>query len=145
MMMKSPIIHGGKKKQVVKALFAGHYDDLTLKFLNILISKNRESYLSDIVSAFIAQYRKIRHISRITVTTATQLDAKSLAALEQKLEESTITDTNIEIFTAVDPNLVGGFILEFDDKIYDASVKHKLELLKKEFGENLYISQIIAS
>ena len=145
LMIKSPVINGGKKKEIVKALFGGKYDELTLGFMNILINKNREAYLPEIANSFIEQYQKIKHISKVKITSATAINDKNLEDIKQKLLSSGVTDSNLEVSTAVDPNLIGGFILEFDDKIYDASVKHKLELLKKEFGENLYISQIIAS
>ena len=43
------------------------------------------------------------------------------------------TDQSVEISTEVDPALIGGFVIEFQDKIYDASIAHNLEELKKEF------------
>jgi len=38
----------------------------------------------------------------------------------------------------LNPDLIGGFVIEFDDKLYDASVAHKLELLRKEFSVNQF-------
>lgn len=145
LMMKSPIISGSKKLNILNALFKGKFDDLTLSFLKILINKGREAYLPDIAIEFLSQYKKIKHISTVTVTTANELSEKAKKALLAKLKESSVTDDNIEMITKVDPSLIGGFILEFDDKVYDTSVSHKLEQLKKDFGENLYVSQIVAS
>ena len=137
LLMKSPVVKNSKKQQIVKKIFEGKYDELTMSFLKILISKNRESYLPDIAREFIEQYRKIKHISKVKITTASALSEKAITALRKKLVASEVTDDNVELTTATDPNLVGGFILEFDDKIYDASIKHKLEQLKKEFSKNL--------
>ena len=145
LLMKSPIINGGKKKDIVKEAFGGKYDELTVGFMNILINKNRESYLPEIVNSFIDQYQKIQKISKVKITTAGPLSAENLEAIKSKLLASGVTDSNLDVTTEEDPELVGGFIMEFDDKIYDASLKHKLESLKKEFEENLYISQIIAN
>ena len=145
LLMKSPIVNNSKKKEIVKELFEGKYDELTMAFLNILISKNREVYLPEIADEFISQYRRIKHISKVKLTTASKLSDKAFEAIKKRLIESSVTDENVEITTKVDPDLVGGFILEFDDKIYNASIRHKLDQLKKEFAENLYISQIIAS
>jgi len=39
----------------------------------------------------------------------------------------------------VNPELIGGFILEFDNQVYDASVSKRLDEMKKQFSENLYI------
>ena len=68
----------------------------------------------------------------------------AVASIKSKLEESSNTYKNIEIETEVQPDLIGGFVIEFDDKLYDTSVKHKLALLRKEFQDNLYKSMIVA-
>jgi F-type H+-transporting ATPase subunit delta len=54
---------------------------------------------------------------------------------------SGITFDNLELQASVDPNLIGGFVLEFDNKRYDASVANKLEELKNQFSKNLYIKE----
>lgn len=75
------------------------------------------------------------------MTTATAMNDDVLNDLRAKLLASGVTTENIEIETAVDPELIGGFLLEFDNKRYDASVAHKLEELKAQFNKNLYIKE----
>lgn len=144
LLLKSPVIKADKKQQVFKALFEGKTDELTMAFLNILLRKNREAGLVEIADEFIQQYRRIKHISTVKLTTASNLSESTIESIRQKLLASTATDEKIELTTLVDPNLLGGFVIEFEDRLYDASVAHKLALLKKEFKDNLYISQIIA-
>ena len=126
-------------------LFDGKFDELTLAFLDILLKKGREAILPEIAKDFLVQYKAIKHISTVTLTTAAALGKDAVEAIRQKLVASNVTDDNVEIVTKVDENLIGGFVLEFDDKLYDASVKHKLDILSKDFKDNLYISQIMAS
>ena len=145
LLLKSPIIKSDKKGQVLKSLFDGKYDELTMAFLNILLKKGRESFLPEIAREFLLQYKAIKHISTVKLKTAKALGKDVVEAIRKKLLDSNVTDTHVEIETEVDPNLIGGFILEFDDKLYDASVKHKLDLLSKDFKDNLYISQIMAN
>ncbi len=133
MMIKSPIVQASKKMSVVKALFDGKYDKLTMSFLRILIQKGREPYLPEIADEFIAQYKSIKHITSVKVTTATPMSATAITALQRQLEASPQTDTSVEIETAVDAELIGGFVLEFDGNIYDSSIAHKLDALKREF------------
>ena len=133
LMLKSPIVNAGKKLSIVAALFGSKYDELTLAFLRILINKGREPYLPEIASEFIAQYKKLNHISTVKVTTAEPLSVAALASLQKKLEASSFTDTKVEITTAVDQELIGGFVLEIGDRIYDASVQQKLDELKRSF------------
>jgi F-type H+-transporting ATPase subunit delta len=144
LMLKSPVVNADIKGKIFQKLFGGKYDELTLAFLHILLKKNRESYLVDIAREFIDQYKIIKHISSVRLTTAAPLSESTVKTIRQKLMDSTVTDENIELETKVDPKLIGGFVLEFQNRLYDASVIHKLSLLKKEFKDNLYISQIIA-
>lgn len=144
LLLKSPIITAEKKEQVFKKLFEGKYDELTLAFLNILLKKGREPLLADIANAFMAQYKKRKHISSVKLTTASPLGDSAKEAIRKKLLESSATDDNLELETAVDPELIGGFVVEIEDKLYDASVAHKLSLLKKEFKDNLFVSQIVS-
>ena len=142
--IKSPVIHPTKKESIVNQLFEGKYDELTMAFLRILIKKGRESYLPEIAVKFLEEYRSVKNITTVRLTTATKLDQSMIDLIIGKLSESKVTDQNIELEVKVDEELIGGFILEFDDKMFDASVKNKLEELKKTFRDNLYISQIIA-
>jgi len=142
LMLKSPIVNPDKKGAILKEVFGGRFDKMTMTFIEIVLRKGREGYLPDIVKEFIAQYRTIKHISKVKVTTATPLTDAGLAAIKQQLQISSQTDDNIEIETAVDPALIGGFVIEFNDKLYDASVAHKLNQLKKEFSGNQYVNNM---
>lgn len=144
LLTKSPIVSTSKKQEIFKALFEGKYDELTMAFFNILIAKGRESYLSDIAVEFISQYKKLKHISTVRLTAAAPLSDEMLATIKEKLVASSSTDDKVEIIVEIDPELIGGFIIEFEDNIYDASVANKLDELKKGFRDNKYISMISA-
>jgi F-type H+-transporting ATPase subunit delta len=142
LMLKSPIINSDKKESIMKILFAESFDNVTMSFINICIAKNREDILPEIASDFLDEYKKMQGITTIKVTTATPLSTESLEELRTKLLASAATAKNVEIETAVNPDLIGGYVVEFGDKLYDASISHKLETLKKEFKSNIYESQI---
>jgi len=144
LMLKSPIIKADRKEKIFKALFSGKYDELTMAFLHILLRKNREEYLGDVAKEFIRQYKAVKHISTVKVTTAAKLSDTALEAIHKKLVEGSVTDEKVEVSTTIDPALIGGLVIEFNNRLYDSSVAHKLEQLKKEFKDNHYISQIIA-
>jgi F-type H+-transporting ATPase subunit delta len=48
-------------------------------------------------------------------------------------------DYTIELIELIDPDVIGGFIINLDDKKYDASIRRQLDRLSKTFGENLYV------
>ena len=58
-----------------------------------------------------------------------------------RLTASGACHPNVEISTKVDKDLIGGFVLEFDNKLYDASVQHKLSQLRAEFVQNLFVKE----
>jgi F-type H+-transporting ATPase subunit delta len=137
--LKSPIIHTSTKSKIFNNLFEGKVDKITLSFFNIILVKGRETYLPEIAEEFINQYKKINNISTITLTTATKIEAKVLDEIKSKFEASSNTRSKIEIIQKENESLIGGFTIEFDDRLYDASVKHKLDQLKKEFSNNLQV------
>lgn len=144
LLLKSPIIHHSKKEDVVEKLFTGKYDALTMSFLSILIRKGREMYLPEIAEEYIQEYKKLKHITTVRLTTAAPLSEAVKKAVKAKLLASSKTSDQVELLTVVDPDIIGGYVLEFDGNVYDASIKQKLVELKDEFDDNLYISQIIA-
>lgn len=141
MLLKSPIIHTDKKKAIIDAIFKGKLDVLTLAYLHLLIEKGREVYVPEIAAEFVHQYKQLKKITSVTVSTAAEMSDAVLAELRKKLLASGVTTENLEIISKIDPNLIGGFVLEFDNKRYDASVAHKLEELKSDFAKNLYIKE----
>lgn len=144
LLIKSPVVSVSKKLSILDALFKGKYSELTMAFLRILVNKGREAYLPEIADEFIAQYKKLKHISTVKVRTATPLSEATLKMIHDKLKASNATDQEVELITEVDESLIGGLVLEFADRIYDASISHKLEKMHRQFGDNLYVSKIIA-
>ncbi|HPH88487.1 MAG TPA: F0F1 ATP synthase subunit delta, partial [Chitinophagales bacterium] len=74
-------------------------------------------------------------ISEVTVTTATTLDTAS----EQKIEafiKKTSGYPNVKINKKIDTEILGGFVVDFGGKLYDNSVRYKLNKIKKEISLN---------
>lgn len=132
LLLQSPVVNATKKKAIFTELLnkAGA-SELTKTFVNVLISKGREADLIGILGAFNDQYKTLNKITTVKVTSAKPLDAASLEAIRKELIAAGKTEANIELETKVDPAIIGGFILEFDGKVYDASVAHKLAEIRK--------------
>ncbi len=137
--LKSPIINSGKKLSIFKTLFEGKVSNTSMAFFEIIIKKGREMYLPEIIQDFINQYKVLNKISTVTITTATPLTAEALDDIKAKLLASDITMDKLDVNTKVDASLIGGFVVEIGDKLYDASVAHKLEQVRKEFADNQYV------
>lgn len=128
MLLKSPIINATKKLNVMNSIYSGKVDGLTLNFLSLVVKKGREAYLPQMCDAFINQYREKNNIASAKVITATKLTEEKLNSIKASLN---LQATSFEIEEEVDESLIGGFIIEMGDKRYDASVKHKLNKLRK--------------
>ncbi|MEQ1744966.1 MAG: ATP synthase F1 subunit delta [Saprospiraceae bacterium] len=142
MLLKSPIVHSDKKKAVLHALLEGKVSTLTLAYLDLLVNKGREMYIPEISAELVRQYKVLKRITSVRVISAIPLTDTVLDGLRKKLLDNGLTTENLEIETRVTPDLIGGFVLEFDNKRYDASVANKLAELKSEFMKNQYIKEI---
>lgn len=142
--LKSPIIQYSKKQSVLNTLLSEKISPLTLQFILLLTGKQREVILSDIVDAFMDAYRALKHISIVRIISASPLSEDQLSVLQKKIESSPVGFEHVEIQTKIDASLLGGFVVELDDKVFDASVRHHLESLRKEFRTNLYESKLMA-
>ena len=142
LMLKSPIIHADKKESIMTEIFGKGFDAMTMAFVKICITKGREDILPEIATEFLAEHKRMQGITTVKITTATPLSIEALESIKAKLTASTSTAKSVEIEAAVDANLIGGYVVEYGDKLYDASVAAKLTELKKQFTGNVYESQI---
>lgn len=136
LLLKSPIVNPTKKASILKEIFGGKVDELTMAFVNLIVTKGRESLLPEIAEEFIQQYRTMKNISTIKLTTATPWTAAQIEGIRTKVIGALSNMDDVEIVTSVDADLIGGFVIELGDKLYDASVAHKLDKLRKEFSKN---------
>jgi len=139
LMVKSPIINSDKKNTIFKMLFEGKLDKLTMSFIELITNKSREHLLPEMATSFVDQYKKHNNITAVTLTTATPLNAGVLETIKKALLDSNVTATEVDVESKVDESLIGGFVIEVGDKLYDASVAHKLNKVRKEFTQNKYI------
>lgn len=139
--LRSPVINADKKEKIFHILFSDKIAPLTDKFCKLLIKKGRENYLPEIAQAGIQQYRDIKNIRQVTITTAAPLEGDLMEDIMTKIKYE-IPDEHIELLTQVNENLIGGFVLETDNTLYDASVLRDLKDVKKQFSDNVYIRNI---
>lgn len=139
-LLKSPIIKADKKQKILAAIFEGRISTTTSSFVNLLVSKGRESALAEMTTEFTRQYMLLKNISPVKITTAVALDNATLDVIKQKIASETTQQVQLE--TAVDPELIGGFVLEANDQLFDASILRDLKDIKQQFNRNIYVSEL---
>jgi F-type H+-transporting ATPase subunit delta len=140
-LLRSPVVKGDTKLKIVTAVTAGKISDLTAAFIKLLINKGRESNLPEVTTAFIEQYKKAKDIHTVKLTTAMPIsDAVKNAIVAQVKNTSDIK--NIELETEVNPDIIGGFVLQTGDKMVDASIAYDLREISKQFENNDFIYKV---
>jgi F-type H+-transporting ATPase subunit delta len=140
-MLRSPVVKADKKLAVFNAIFGGQVNNLTMMFVTLMTQKGREEYLQEIVQAFIAQYNEMNHIKVVKLTTASPVNDKVKDAILGKVARA-LEGNTIDLRTEVKPELIGGFVLEVEDKLFDASVRRDLNDIRTSLLDNSYISKM---
>lgn len=138
--LSNPIINHGKKLTVLKSVFAGKVNPLTLTFFTIITQKNREAILESVALEFEKQYNITKGIAIANVTSATPLTPALREQIKQKVAQQ--TGKTIQLKETVDSSLIGGFILRVGDTQIDSSIRTNLRSLKNKFSENPYINKL---
>lgn len=140
-LLRSPVINADKKQQILEIVTKDKIGEITSAFNRLLIAKGRESDLPEIIDAFIDQYNEIKGIHKIKLTTAVPVsDELKNVIVSKAKKEADLKDVELE--AKVDESLIGGFILEFNNNLVDASILRDLKDVKKQFSQNVYIHNI---
>lgn len=137
LLLKSPVIRTDKKAAILGQIFKPVLGTLTMSFIEIITAKKREYYLPDISTRFLREYKRNKNILTATVTTCFGLDEKLRGEI-MKVVKAT-DSTEVELTEKIDKALIGGFVLKVGDNQIDASIKHKLSQLARNFSENPYV------
>jgi F-type H+-transporting ATPase subunit delta len=136
--LKSPIIKLNDKKSLLQKIFDKKISSQLQNFIDFVVEKNREEILTEIFQEFLNLVDKKNNLARARITTAIELNEQQKQNMEKKLQSN--TGRKISADYKINENIIGGFIVNINDVVYDASVKHQLNLLRKKFSEETVIN-----
>ena len=128
-LLSNSIVDNIDKKKAILLLIEKN-NSITEKLLDLLIHNKRVAIISDIASSFIQLYNKHNNIKEAVVITASPIDKNLENQILSQIKipaAKSITLTNL-----VDSTIIGGFIIRYDGKEYNASIKQNLKNLKTE-------------
>jgi F-type H+-transporting ATPase subunit delta len=130
----TPYIDAKKKIEVADQIFKD-FSVSSQNLIRLVIKHGRENQLKNIAQEFINKVEDVNGVQRITLTTATQLSKENL---DQILRSTNLVKegSNFDLNLNVKPDILGGYILRVGDQQVDASVKTKLNQVKKDFQLN---------
>ena len=127
-MLKSPIVNDLKKVEAFNAIFGKSWDEMSLKFIALIVKNSRANIIPHIADSFVDQYRRQLGILDVQLTSATKLEDATKAQILAKIEKN--FEGKIELHESIDKDLIGGFVVRIDDKQIDASIANQLSNLK---------------
>jgi len=139
-LMKNPVVDDYKKVKLLDAVFGDHIQKLTQKFFALIIKKDREMFLEPVCEAFIDIYQKYNNILPLELTMAFEADEATKNAIIEKVAKATKMD--VELHEHIEKDIIGGFIINYEDYQFDASVKTQLKALQNEFSKNLFVKKL---
>jgi F-type H+-transporting ATPase subunit delta len=120
----NPMLSKTEKEKLLLTAVGKNPSPLVKAFVALVLKEDRESVMQFIAHSYVTLYRQQKNVIRGRLITATAVTP----ATEQKMRQMVESKTNgtVEFETEVNPDIIGGFILEYDTYRMDASVKTKL-------------------
>jgi len=128
-----PRITAAEKKDFLKNLFADKLSRITENFLFLLVDKQREVFLDDIVSVFTELANRARNVVRAEVTSAVELNKEEKKKLGDVLNR--LTGSTVKTVFAVDPALLGGVVVRIGDRVIDGSLRTRLAVMREHLRQ----------
>jgi F-type H+-transporting ATPase subunit delta len=127
--ISNPTISRENKTKLLNELTGQSLPNISI-LLNLLSLNNRVDMLLDVCKVFVQQYNTYNDIVDVTVTTPVNISENLEKTIEAYL--SSIKAGKIKLTKNIDKDLIAGFTLDFDNTRLDASVKKRLEKMKKQ-------------
>ena len=132
-LIHSPVLSPQFKSETFEQLFADAMQPLTINFFKLLASKQRERYLTAIMDVFSVIVDEAAGRLVAQVTTAVPLTSEQEEQLTQQL--GAYSGKQVRLETTTDAQIQGGFIVQLDDTVFDASVATQLQRLKQQLAK----------
>ncbi|NLL07183.1 MAG: ATP synthase F1 subunit delta [Clostridiaceae bacterium] len=132
--LKNPSIQLEEKKRLLGKVFEGLGNESFLRFLYLLMDKDRIKYIKGILIEYKRLVDKKRNILNLKISSAVQLDELQIKKIEEKYAQIYKNDT-VSSVVEIDKSLIGGIKVQIGDRVEDYSVKSRLDSLKNLLTE----------
>jgi ATP synthase F1 delta subunit len=108
-------------------------DPAIVNFLETLLERHRMPVIFRIRAAFQRMWDEENKLLPVSVTSAVALDEATVKSIGERIGEQ--TGQHVELTSTVDPEILGGIVLRVGNSILDASIKHRLDQLRKHVAQ----------
>ena len=124
----NPMLSKSQKGDLLTSATGSTSCELTKRFIGLVLDEGRENIMQFIANSFITLYRKQNNLIKARLVTASQPSQQVEARLRQLVGSKT-SGSKVEFVSEVDPDIIGGFVLEYDTYRMDASIKTQLSAI----------------
>jgi F-type H+-transporting ATPase subunit delta len=128
----SPYFSTEEKKQGLEKAVTGA-DDAVDNFLQLLIEKHRMPAIFRIRREIDRLWEDANRLLPVTITSAIELDKSTIDGIGKAIGEQ--TGRNVQLTADVDPDVLGGIVLRVGNSILDASIRNRLEQLRRQVAK----------
>jgi F-type H+-transporting ATPase subunit delta len=107
-------------------------EPIVVNFLKLLIEKHRMPALMRIRRAYNALWDDYNKLLPVQITSAVELDKKVVKHIGDQISEQ--TGRKVDLSATVEPDILGGIVVRVGNQILDASIRRRLELLRKQIS-----------
>lgn len=127
--LSNPFVSSKDKAELLKSAAGAKVENDYLGFIQLVIKMKREDMMREMAYAYRDLYREANKISQVKITTAIELPDSENKKL-QKMVAGAFPERKLEFSSAIDPALIGGFMVDVDDFRMDASISNEIEQLR---------------
>ena len=128
--LSNPFVSAGDKERLLLSAAGAGADDAYRRFVKLVIGHERADFAYAMMLAYRDIYRKANHIARAVITTASKLSDDHMRQLRD-IVANAYKGYVIEFSEFVNPDLIGGFVIDVDSVRMGASVSNELEQLRQ--------------
>ena len=123
-LMDNPMITNDEKMSVIKEVIK--QDDVFYNFVSLLLSEKRFNLIKEIYKEYEKLYMEENGVLKITITSADEISKEEVSKIIQKFKEL-YKASSVEYEFLIDKSLIGGVKVSAGDKVYDSSVRTRLD------------------
>ena len=131
--LKNPVIGNEKKIELIVTAIGEPIPDCLKSFVKFIVEQGRESKIYLIALKYQEQYRADKNILLTHITTASELSPETLEKIKASI--ANLFKANVEAVVSIDPKLIGGYTLDIENNLLDASIAGQLNKVKEELRQ----------
>lgn len=131
--LKNPIVSDEEKIELIETAIGDPIPECLKDFVKFVVEQGRESKMFLIALKYQERYRADKNILLTRITTASELSPETIEKIKTNVAD--LFNANVEAVVSIDPKLIGGYTLDIENNLLDASIAGQLNRVKEELKQ----------